>query len=167
MTKQLPAFKGLTWHRHQYYSFFVPVDWQRFDWPDQRDGVMFVPAADDPHTVLAVELRDLGLEATPDDLDDLSSGFRSGIDALPDVIVDMQEQWHIGDTICLEARYTFADGDARRKRWVRQFYHETRQIAMTAQGASVETYDYWQPMFFEAMMTTKIHNTIPEMSSVF
>jgi hypothetical protein len=162
MTKQLPAFKGLTWHRHQYYSFFAPIDWQRVDWPDDREGVLFVPSADDPLTVLAVELRDLGLEPTPDDLDDLNEGFLSGIQALPDAQIEMQDKWHIGDTMCLEAKYTFMDGDVRRKRWVRQFYHETRQIAMTAQGASVEVYDYWQPMFFEAMMTTKIHNTYPE-----
>jgi hypothetical protein len=166
MSKSLPAFKGLTWHRHQYYSFFVPIDWQRLDWPDGRKGVMFVPSADDPLTVLAVELRDLGLEATPDDLDDLITGFLSGIQALADVGIETKDHWHIGDTMCLEAKYTFADNGARRKRWVRQFYHETRQIAITAQGASIDAYDYWLPMFFEAMMTTKVHNTYPEASLV-
>ncbi len=166
MSKSTPAFKGLTWHRHQYYSFFVPVDWQRLNWPDDREGVLFVPSEDDPLTVLAVELRDLGLEATPEDLDDLNDGFRSGIQALPEALIEAEKTWHIGDTMCLDAKYTFADGDVRRKRWVRQFYHQTRQIAFTAQGASIEIYDYWQPMFFEAMMTTKIHNTLPETSSV-
>jgi hypothetical protein len=166
MSKQLPAFKGLTWHRHQYYSFFVPIDWQRHDWPDGREGVLFLPSADDALTVLAVELRDLGLEPTAEDLDDLNAGFLSGIQSLPAATIEAHETWHIGDTMCLEAKYTFTDGDARRKRWVRQFYHETRQIAMTAQGASVETYDFWLPMFFEAMMTTKIHNTFPETTPV-
>lgn len=166
MDKALPAFKGLTWHRNQYYSFFVPMDWQRFDWPDGREGVLFAPSADDPLTVLAVELRDLGLEPTADDIDDLKAGFYDGIQALPDAHIEAEDFWHIGGTICIEAKYTYTEGDAQRKRWVRQFYHETRQIAITAQGASIEAYDYWLPMFFEAMMTTRIHNVYPELSQL-
>jgi hypothetical protein len=162
MGKRLPSFTGLTWHRHRYYSFFVPIDWQRAEWPDGRAGVIYAPAADDPFTLIAVDLRDLGTEVTVEDLDDLDSGFVAGIEGLPECQIESHERWVAGKLIGLEARYTFADQGVRRKRWVRQFYHETRQITMTAQGATGETFDYWQPMFFEAMMTTKIHNTMPE-----
>ena len=165
MKKVLPSFRGLRWHRHQFYSFFVPYEWQRADWPDDREGVIYTPSADDPLTLIAVEVRDLGVAPTPDDLDDLQAGLLAGIEALPDVEVEHHEQWIRGSLMCLEAKYSFVEDGARRKRWVRQFYHETRQIAMTAQGATCETYDYWLPMFFEAMMTTKIHNSIPQLDS--
>jgi hypothetical protein len=162
MAKQLPKFKGLSWHRNQYYSFFVPIDWQKLDWPDGRSGVIYTPPADDPLTLLAVELRDLGMEISADDLDDLKAGFLAGIEELPECQIETHEHWVEGKLICLMAKYTFAEQDTRRKRWVRQFYHQTRQIAMTAQGATCEAFDYWLPMFYEAMMTTRIHNTMPE-----
>jgi len=163
MDKAHPTFTGLTWHRHQYYSFFVPTDWQRAEWPDDREGIIYTPSTDDPLTLLAVEVRDLGFPVTEEDLEDLYAGFLSGIEELPEVEIDHHESWIRGSLMCLEAKYTFAEKGGRRKRWVRQFYDATRQIAMTAQGASPEIYDYWLPMFFEAMMTTKIHNVLPEL----
>lgn len=165
MGKDRPKFKGLSWHRSQYYSFFVPLDWNKSNWPDQRPGVIYAPTTDDPATMLAVEVRDLGTQITPDDLDDLYEGFLDGIKELPACEIESHEHWIRGELIGLEARYTFTDPDIRRKRWVRQFYHQTRQIAMTAQGSSVEAFDYWLPMFFEAMMTTKLHHTMPELDT--
>jgi hypothetical protein len=132
------------------------------DWPDSREGVLYTPPNADPHTLLAVEVRDIGIRTTPDDLDDLLEGFLAGIRDLPDCQLESHEHWVRGDLMCLEAKYSYLEQDNRRKRWIRQFYHETRQIAMTAQGATVEAYDYWLPMFYEAMITTKIHNILPE-----
>jgi hypothetical protein len=162
MVKNRPAFKGLNWHRHQYYSFFVPTDWPQLNWPDGREGVMFTPQPDDPLTVLAVEWQDLGTEITADDLEDLDAGFMEAIKTLPGCEIEKHETWVIGKYIGLEAKYTFLEGETRRKRWVRVFYYQMRQVAMTAQGATIDTFDYWLPMFYEAMMTTKIHNTRPE-----
>lgn len=162
MGKQFPSFTGLLWHRSQYYSFYIPTQWIKSDWPDDRAGVLFSPPDTDPQTLLAVELRDLGIQPTSDDLDDLMAGFLAGIQDLPDCQLETESNWVRGKLMCLEAKYTFRDQDTIRKRWIRQFYHQTRQIAMTAQGATIEAYDYWSPMFFEAMMTTQIHNTLPK-----
>jgi hypothetical protein len=102
------------------------------------------------------------MQTSPDDLDDLKTGFLTGIEELPEAEVESHEQWVRGDLMCLAAKYSFVEQGTRRKRWVRQFYHGTRQIAITAQGATCEIYDYWLPMFYEAMMTTKIHDSIPK-----
>ena len=76
-TKRPPVFKGLRWHREQYFSFFIPVNWPRFDWLDDRQGVLFGPSADDAHTIFAVDLQDLGFSVSVDDLDDLFSPIPS------------------------------------------------------------------------------------------
>jgi hypothetical protein len=160
-TKDRPVFKGLRWYREQYFSFFIPIDWPRFSWQDDRQGVLFGPAADDPHTVFAVDLMDLGFSVAADDLDDLSDGFLTGIQRLPGVEIELSKKQVVGALIALEAKYTFMEDGMTRKRWVRVLYHDTHQIAFTAQGATPDTYDYWLPMFFEAMMTAKVHSTMP------
>lgn len=161
MTKERPVFKGLRWYREQYFSFFVPVDWHRFNWQDDRQGALFGPSADDAHTVFAADLRDLGFTVAAADLDDLFEGFMAGIQQLPGVEIELSDKRVVGKLITLEAKYIFTDDEMTRKRWVRVLYHGTRQIAFTAQGATPDTYDYWLPMFYEAMMTAKVHSTLP------
>jgi hypothetical protein len=161
MTKERPVFKGLRWHREQYFSFFVPVDWHRFNWQDDRQGALYGPSADDAHTVFAADLRDLGFTVAAADLDDLFEGFMAGIQQLPGVEIELSDKRVVGKLITLEAKYIFTDDEMTRKRWVRVLYHGTRQIAFTAQGATPDTYDYWLPMFYEAMMTARVHSTLP------
>lgn len=161
VAKRPPSFKGLTWYREQYYSFFVPNDWHRFNWQDDRQGILFGPSADDVHTVFATDLRDIGFTVTADDLEDLFDGFLAGIQQLAGVEIELSTRRAVGDLITLEARYTFSDGGITRKRWARVLYHGTRQIAFTAQGATPDIFDYWLPMFFEAMMTVRVHSTSP------
>ena len=155
--RQLPAFKGLNWYRDKHFSFFRPIDWTRFDWSDERQGVLFGPSPDDPATLFAVDVKDLGVKVTPDDLDDLKAGFIAGIEQLPESRIESQESWVAGPVLGLEAKYTFLEQETTHKRWIRVLYQDTRQITVTAQGATVETFHYWLPMFFESMMTFKIH----------
>ena len=160
-TKDRPIFKGLRWYREQYFSFFIPIDWHRFSWQDNRQGVLYGPSAEDAHTILAVDVTDLGFSVTADDLDDLFDGFLTGIQQLPGVEIESSKKQVVGDLIVLEAKYTFTEDGMTRKRWVRVLYHDTRQIAFTAQGATPDAYGYWLPMFFEAMMTARVHSTMP------
>ncbi len=160
--KQYPAIKGLTWHRDRYYSFFAPMDWHRFVWPDEQYGEIYGPDPDDPSTVFGVVLQDLGTAPTPDDLDVLAEGFFETIESLPEVTIESRSQEVIGGLLLLETKYTCREGGDIHKRWVRVYYHETRQITMLAQGSTPETYDYWLPMFFESMMTARVHNTKPD-----
>jgi hypothetical protein len=164
--KQYPAIKGLTWHRTQYYSFFTPIDWHRFSWPDDRQGEIYGPDPDDPLTVFSVMMSDLGTTVTADDLDVLAEGFFEAIGQRPESHIDVRNQKDAGRWLELEARYTFRDQGETRRCWVRVFYHGTRQITMTAQGATLEKYDHWLPLFFEAMMTANVHYKKPGMESI-
>jgi len=161
MTHGRPIFKGLRWYREQYFSFLIPVDWHRFSWQDNRQGVLFGPSTEDTHTVFAVDVTDLGFSVLADDLDDLFEGFLTGIQQLPGVEIEHNKEQVVGALIILEAKYTFMEDEITRKRWVRVLYDETRQIAFTAQGATPDAYHYWLPMFFEAMMTARVHSTTP------
>lgn len=159
--KQYPAVRGLSWHRAQYYSFYTPMDWHRFAWPDDRQGEIYGPDADDPLTGFAVEVRDLGTEIKSDDLDTLAEGFFKSLEQLPACEVQSRSQRVTGNLLELEAKYTFQEEGETRKYWVRVFYHRTRQIVMAARGATPAKYDYWLPWFFEAMMTAKVHSQKP------
>lgn len=163
--KKYPAIKGLSWHPREFYSFFTPIDWQQFEWPDGRMGEIYGPDPSDPLTVFAVSVDDMGMRVTAEDLDVLSEGFFETIEAFEDCQLELREQKAVGKLLELEAKYTFKDGENTRKCWTRVFYHFTRQVTMTARGATVEKYDYWLPMFFQAMATAKVHSKKPK--SVF
>lgn len=156
-----PSFKGLNWYRENYFSLFIPTDWHKVDHHDDRKGVIFLPKEEDIHTLYSVDVVDLGTELTTDDLTYLSMGFLDGIKKLPERKIESKDEGVAGKLLKLEAKYTFLEDGETRKRWVRVFYHGTRQITAIAQGKTVEAYDYWLPMFFEAMMTIKVHDTKP------
>ena len=61
----------------------------------------------------------------------------------------------VGDLVTLEARATYVEDGHLRKRWVRLLYRHSTQLRLIAQAASVEAFDYWEPMFFEAMRTVR------------
>ncbi len=164
--KQYPPIKGLTWHRHQHYSFFTPIDWWRFEWPDDREGEIYGPDPDDPHTVFSVVVDDLGVTVTPDDLDVLAKGFFEALEALPEVQIEHRQQFAMPTLIELEAKYTYREEGETRRCWVRVLYHQTRQITLTAKGATPDRYDYWLPLFFESMMTANVHSVRPEVDSL-
>lgn len=156
---QHAAHKDLSLYQDKYlgFSFFYPAAWHRFDWTDRRRGVLFGPQPADNATLFAVAIQELGTTITTKDLNDLKMGFLTGIARLSQSAIETQDQWKAGPVHCLEARYTFAEGDAVRKRWVRVLYQDTRQITLTAQGASVADYDVWLPLFHESMMTFRVH----------
>jgi hypothetical protein len=156
--KIYPAVHGLIWHRDRYYSFFIPNNWFKLDWSDDREGVIYAPDPRDPYTVFAVSLKDLGITVTADDLDILAEGFFESIEALAEADIEYSNQRATDRLLELEAKYTFCEQGEIRKRWVRVFFRGRHQIVMTAQGAAPEKYDYWLPYFFEAMMTAQIHN---------
>ena len=157
-----PVFKGLTWHREQYFSFFIPMDWQKVNWQDERQGILYIPTTEDAHSLFAVEVKDLGTTVTADDLPYLEMGFLDAIKALPESKIESKKTNVTGKLVQLEAKYSYLEDGEMRKRWVRVLYHGTRQVTVTAQGATIEKYHYWLPMFNEAMMTIKVHSTMPD-----
>jgi hypothetical protein len=59
----------------------------------------------------------------------------------------------VGALLTLEARFTFVDGDSVRKRWLRLLYQGRAQVRLIAQASTPALFEFWEPMFFEAMRT--------------
>ena len=77
----------------------------------------------------------------------------------PALEIEWQDET-ITETLKLfEAKFTFLEGDVRRKRWLRVVYWGEGQLIMMAQGATPEDYEYWMPMFYNSLMTVEIPTT--------
>ena len=151
-----PAFTGLVVHREPRYgcSLLIPEGWQRRELVSEHSsGVVFLPDPADEVTSFSFEGRDLGLEIGPDDLAALKSGFLAGLRKLPGCKLARHEAEAVGRLITMEARLTFREGAALRKRWTRLLYQGRVQVRLVAQGATPAEFDYWEPMFFQTMRT--------------
>jgi hypothetical protein len=152
----VPSFTGLEIYRDltYRYSLLYPMGWHQLELETTEGaGVILAPEPDDTTTSFSIEARDLGVDVTPEDLETLREGFWEGIDSLSDVAVEAEDDFGIGDTVSIEATFTYRDGEATRKRRVRLVYRGSTQVRMIAQGASPAEYDYWLPMFNQMMRT--------------
>jgi hypothetical protein len=149
-----PAISGLLVHRDQVHpnSLLVPDGWQ--SWPlEGESGTLYAPEADDRHTSLSVSARDLGTAVGPGDLPTLRRGFVAGLRQVPGSRIEGLEAEAVGQLVTMEARQTFREEGALRKRWVRLAYQGRVQVRLVAQGSTPERFAYWEPMFFQAMRT--------------
>jgi hypothetical protein len=152
----LPSFTGLQVHYDEQFDFsvLIPVGWRRLA-IDPGVGDFYVPDPNDPLTGFAVEGRDLATEVKPGDLSAVRRGFLQGLRQLPDCKIESREAEAIGPLITLEARHTYREASTIRKRWARLLYQGRTQVRLIAQGATVEQFDYWEPMFFSTMRTVR------------
>jgi hypothetical protein len=156
------AMSGLVVHHDPEFHFvlLVPDGWQRLDLHGSRSGVFYAP---DPHgllTGLAIEAQDLGTPVQAADLAALRNGLLAGARTLSGCTIEHHETEVIDELLTLEARFTFYDGVIVRKRWVRLLYQGRNQVRLIAQGATVEAFASWEPMFFEAMRTVHFGDRI-------
>jgi hypothetical protein len=153
-----PVFTGMVVHRDlKYrYSFLLAEGWYDYELESEGGrGRIFTPYPDDVVTSFSVEARDLGMKVSEEDLSVLRDGLENGLHQLPDLTIEKHEDYAIGDLIGLEYWFTFrdAESDTIRKRWLRLVYQGQIQVRLIAQGASPEQFEYWLPMFFQAMRT--------------
>jgi hypothetical protein len=132
------------------FSMLYPDAWYVFDLTEV-EGKLFAPSPTDLATCLSVEVRDIGTPVTARDLPTLREGFLSGLGQVPGSRLTDRKEYDVGFLIGLEARQTFRDGRARRKRWIRLLYRDTLQVRLLAQGASPVEFDFWLPVFNPAM----------------
>jgi hypothetical protein len=145
------------------YSFIYPETWHQFNMEiEGGQGVLFSPALDNLDTHLSAEVRDLGLTVTADDLPTLREGFLSGLDKVKGSKIESSQDYDVGFLIGLEARQTYREGKAVRKRWIRLLYQGTKQVRLIAQGATAKDFDYWTPVFDPAMTTFVFGDVWPE-----
>lgn len=153
-----PAYTGMTMHKDDKggYAVWLPSDWFQFKLRRHHRGMLFSPYQDDINTSFLVEKRKLKVSVTPEDMDILREGFQHGIMELPGVEIESQDE-HLSESInFFEARFSFLEGENRRKRWVRNIYWGDGQLIMIAQGRTVEDFDYWLPMFYNTIVTAEI-----------
>jgi len=143
----------LYWNEEWDFSFWYALGWHEYEFADGRPGMILSPEEENPVNSFSVQPRELGIEVTKDDMAALTEGFMAGLLSLPEVNIESQEESAVGSLVMLDARLTFREGDARRKRWVRLIYRGTRQYLLTGQGADEDEFRYWESMFFIPMDT--------------
>jgi len=153
-----PAYVGMKMYHDDKggYGVWVPSDWTQLKLRRHHRGFMFSPYKDDINTSFLVEKRRLKVSVTREDMDVLREGFHQGIKELPGVEIESQEETLSESVNLFEARFTFLEGENRRKRWVRNIYWGDGQLIMIAQGRTVEDFEYWLPMFFNTMTTAQL-----------
>jgi hypothetical protein len=117
--------------------------------------VFYAPDETDRLTGIAIDALDLGTPLSAGDLPALHRGMLAGLRRLASCRIEHHEAEAVGALLTLEARVTFREGDAIRKRWVRLLYRDRTQVRLIAQSASIEQFSYWEPMFFEAIRTIR------------
>jgi hypothetical protein len=153
-----PAYVGIKLYHDDKggYGVWIPSDWTQIKLRRHHRGFLFSPYKDDINTSFLVEKRKLKVTVTAEDLDVLRDGFHQGIMALPGVEVESQDESLTDSINFFEARFTFLEGENRRKRWVRNIYWGEGQLVMIAQGRTVEDFEYWLPMFYNTITTAQI-----------
>jgi hypothetical protein len=121
-----------------------------------RQGVIYSPYSEDLNTTFLAEKRKLAYSVTQEDVPILREGFNRGLDALPEIEIEWQDETVTSTLITFEARFTFLEEGMRPKRWVRNIYWGNGQLILIAQGADADEFEHWMPMFYNAMVTVQI-----------
>lgn len=135
------------------YAVWLPMGWVELEMGQGHQGTIFFPEPEEQDTYFTCESFKLSLQVTEEDVPILREGFHAGLQALSGIEVESQDETVTPTLIAFDARFTFLEERARRKRWVRNIYWGKRQIVFIAQGSTPAEFDYWLPMFYHAMMT--------------
>lgn len=150
-----PVFTGMKNHVDKAgFSMWVPSDWHQFKLAKGHKGVLFSPYPDDFNTGIFLEKRKLKVHVDESDLPVLREGFMAGIRALPGVEIEMEDEYLTKTLSFFEVRFTYLEGEACRKRWIRNIYWGKNNYVLIAQGRTPEDFNYWLPMFYNTMMNT-------------
>lgn len=157
-TAKGPVYKGMTGHQDKEagYVIWVPSDWTQVKMKRPHHGWLYLPKKDDYNTSLLVEKHKLKYSVTEEDMPMLLESFKEGMLALPGVEVESTEESLSKSVNIFDARFTFLEGEFRRKRWVRNIYWGNGQLVLIAQGSTPEDFEYWLPMFYNSFMTLNI-----------
>ena len=153
-----PAYTGMTKHipGNAGYAIWLPSDWHETKMKKGHNGAIFSPYKDDINTCFLAEKHMLKYSVKPDDMPVLREGFLKGINALPGVEIEKTDEFLSEAINFFEARFTYLEGEARRKRWVKNIYWGNGQLLLIAQGKNEEDFKYWESMFFNTMYTVEL-----------
>ncbi|MBA3943254.1 MAG: hypothetical protein H0X37_01675 [Herpetosiphonaceae bacterium] len=128
------------------FYFRYPTDWAEFELDDNREGIMYVPEAEDLVTNFSAWVSELDHPVVAEDLEDLRQGVDAGLASLTECNVEAESQDALGNLVKFERIFTFHEGDAIRKRKLWILYVDKWLIVLTFQGYSEEAYDHWLAM---------------------
>lgn len=153
-----PAYTGVTCHvdKRGGYLIWLPSDWTEIKLKRNHRGFFFSPYPDDINTSFLIEKHTLKVTVTLEDMDIVREEFHKGVYALPGVEIEALEESLTETVKIFDARFTFLEGENRRKRWVRNIYWGNGQLVVIAQGRTPEDFEYWRPMFYNAILTTQV-----------
>ncbi len=152
-----PKFEGLVLCQDKkwMYSFWYPKGWHRYELSEGR-GVLCSPMDEEPTTFFSVEVQQLPISVTSDDLPVLREGVEEGLTRLPELAIESASE-SVGERmITFERVFTFRDGSTTRKRRIRLIYDGDRLYSLMSQGATVEDYEYWLPMLNYCHLTFQL-----------
>ena len=145
MMKGLRIHRDVDWD----YSFWRPLQWQRFDMTDVY-GFVYAPE-DDPRTGFFVSVRDLSdaLDGPvqEEDLPALHEGIMEGLHALPNCEILEDKELAKGFAIGFEVLLTFDLDGERCKRRMRLLYNDRQQYTIYGQGRPVYEYEVFHDTF--------------------
>lgn len=136
------------------YFLWIPAGWKHIKLDEQGNTYVFTPFNDRMDTVFASEKRRLDFNVKKADLPVLKEGFLNGINTLPGVEIEKVRETITEQMIGIEAKFSFREGNQTRIRWMRLIYSGKSLLILTAQGATPEEFQLFQPMFFNIMMST-------------
>jgi hypothetical protein len=137
-----PAFTGVALHNDKQggFSIWVASDWYEIKLKRNHRGFLFSPYPDDINTSILIEKKKLKIQITLQDTDLIRESFHADIRALPGVEVEFLDEKLTETIIVFDARFTFMEGENRRKRWVRNIYWGDGQLVVIAQGRTPEDF---------------------------
>jgi hypothetical protein len=138
------------------YAVWLPMGWTELKMGKGHQGAVFLPEAEVQDTYFSCESFKLRFAVTEEDVPVLREGFSAGLQALPGIEIESQDETVTATLIAFDARFTFLEDEARRKRWVRNIYWGKSQMVFIAQGSAPAEFDYWLPMFYQTMMTFEV-----------
>lgn len=153
-----PAYTGVAQHsiKNGGFNIWVPSDWHETRLKRGHRGFLFSPYPDDINTSILLEKKKLQVSVTPEDIDILREGFHADIRALPGVEIELLEESLSATVNVFDSRFTFLEGENRRKRWVRNIYWGEAQLIVIAQGRTPQDFEYWLPMFYNSITTLQV-----------
>jgi hypothetical protein len=157
--KNRPAYTGMKVHIDPSgITLWLPSDWHKFELTGDHEGVLFSPYPDDFNTGFLAEKRKLRIKIKEEDLPTLRESFMEGVYALPGIEIEegSQSEYLTKSMSFFELRFTFLEGETRRKRWIRNIYWGRRNYLLIAQGRTPEDFDHWLPMFYNIMLSAVV-----------
>jgi hypothetical protein len=157
--KGRPVYTGMKAHIDPNgFTLWLPSDWHKFELTGEHTGVLFSPYPDDFNTGFLAEKRKLKIKIKEDDLSTLRESFMEGVRALPGVEIEegSQTEYLTKNLSFFEVKFTYLEGETRRKRWIRNIYWGRRNYLLIAQGRTPEDFDHWMPMFFNIMLSAVV-----------